>query len=139
MVKKDGYYYLLYSEGACCGSKCDYDVRVARSKSLKGPYEKYSKNPILTANDTWKCPGHGTIVKTDNDKWIYMYHAYSQKSDIYTGRQGLIDEIVWESGWPLPKNENGPSKNSNTPYNTFQKIDSGFNDVFNNKTLSKSW
>jgi len=139
MVKKDGYYYLLYSEGACCGSKCDYDVRVARAKSLKGPYEKYSKNPILTANETWKCPGHGTLVKTDNDKWIYMYHAYSQKSDVYTGRQGLIDEIVWDSGWPLPKDDSAPSKNSDTPYNIPQKIDSGFHDAFNAKALSKSW
>ncbi|WP_335966508.1 family 43 glycosylhydrolase [Galbibacter sp. PAP.153] len=141
MVKKDGFYYLFYSEGACCGSKCDYDVRIARSKTLQGPYEKYTKNPILTANNTWKCPGHGTMVKTTEGKWVYMYHAYSQKSDIYTGRQGLIDEIVWDekTGWPIPKSNVAPSKQNESPYNSVQNIASGFHDDFNNNELNKSW
>jgi beta-xylosidase len=41
LVKHGDYYYLLYSIGGCCDNRCDYNVRVARSKSLKGHWEQY--------------------------------------------------------------------------------------------------
>ncbi len=62
LVKRNGYYYLFYSAGACCGSKCSYDVNLARATSLRGPYTRYERNPVLSKTDEWKCIGHGTIV-----------------------------------------------------------------------------
>jgi len=35
LVKHQGFYYLFYSIGGCCDNRCDYRVRVARSKNLK--------------------------------------------------------------------------------------------------------
>ncbi|QNL52462.1 family 43 glycosylhydrolase [Olivibacter sp. SDN3] len=102
LVKRNEYYYLLYSAGACCGLKCDYNVRVARSKSVTGPYEDFEKNPILAENSEWQCPGHGTLVSTPEGKDYYMYHAYRKSDNVFTGRQGLLDELYWEeaSEWP---------------------------------------
>ena len=44
-LKAGDYYYLIYSVNGCCGPQSDYAVSVARSKNLKGPYEKYEGNP----------------------------------------------------------------------------------------------
>ena len=103
ILKKDGFYYLFYSAGNCCGIQCDYNVRVARSKSLKGPYVDHDKNPILQENADWKCSGHGTFVNTPEGKTFYLYHAYNKNSTVYTGRQGMLAELIWPSkgSWPV--------------------------------------
>ena len=102
ILKKGDYYYLFYSGGNCCGKGCSYDVRVARSKSFTGPYEVYANNPIMFQNDQWTCMGHGTFVKGLDGAELYLHHAYNKKSTVYTGRQGLISEVVWPAndGWP---------------------------------------
>jgi len=102
ILKRDGYYYLFYSAGNCCGTQCGYNVRVARAKNFAGPYEVYSANPILSENDKWKCMGHGTFVKGPNGADYYLHHAYNRESTVLTGRQGLISELVWDktTNWP---------------------------------------
>ena len=101
IVRHDNFFYLFYSAGACCGRACSYNVRVARSASLRGPYVNDPNNPVLDAGDIWKCPGHGTVVRAADDKWLYMYHAYSKKDNVYTGRQGLLTGFEWSHGWPV--------------------------------------
>lgn len=109
MVKRDNYYYIFYSAGGCCGSKCSYHVNVARATSLKGPYAKYESNPVLTEYDAWKCTGHGTIVATPTGEDYYLYHAYSKTNDVYTGRQGMLAKLEWnkQTGWPTSKPASG--------------------------------
>jgi len=105
ILKKDDYYYLFYSAGNCCGSKCDYNVRVARSKTFKGPYEDFANNPALAENADWKCSGHGTFVNTPQGKTYYLYHAYNRETTVFTGRQGMLAELTWpeKNGWPVFK------------------------------------
>lgn len=102
ILKKGNFYYLFYSAGNCCGSGCSYNVRVARATSFRGPYEDYQQNPVLQTNETWKCPGHGTFVKQDNGKYAYIYHAYNQENNVFTGREGMLAELTWPAGnsWP---------------------------------------
>jgi beta-xylosidase len=100
IIKNNEYYYLFYSVGACCGARCSYAVNVARSKSLKGPYINHPANPLLSADRNWKCPGHGTLVRTPDSSWYYLHHAYSVRDDIYTGRQGLLRKMNWAGEWP---------------------------------------
>jgi beta-xylosidase len=99
-LKHDGYYYLFYSAGACCGTKCDYNVRVARSKTFKGPYEKMQGAPLLSENNSWKCMGHGTFVRKGNEDY-YVFHAYNNVSTVFTGRQGMLAKLSWSNGWPV--------------------------------------
>lgn len=110
IIKKDNYYYLFYSAGNCCGIQCDYNVRVARSKTFKGPYEDYSNNPALKEASDWKCTGHGTFVNTPEGKTFYLYHAYNKNTTVFTGRQGMLAELTWptKGGWPVFKVQPGP-------------------------------
>jgi xylan 1,4-beta-xylosidase len=92
MIRHGEYFYALYAAAGCCGRDCTYATGVARSKNLLGPWEKYEQNPILTNDDTWKCPGHGTAIEK-NGRYYFLYHAYNTKSHVYTGREGLLKEF----------------------------------------------
>jgi beta-xylosidase len=130
ILKKGDYYYLFYSAGNCCGVRCSYNVRVARSKTFAGPYEVYANNPILSENDKWKCMGHGTFVKAANGADFYIHHAYSKESVAITGRQGLISALVWPNGneWPMFKAQQIAGKTA-----------PDIKDNFTAKTIGKNW
>ena len=114
VVRRGGWYYMFYSGDNCCGTKANYAVMVARSRSATGPYqtlEQATGKPysiILEKSGHWFAPGHNAIV-TDNAgrDWI-VYHAVDVRrprqkpsDDINTRRVMLIDRIVWENGWPV--------------------------------------
>jgi len=141
MIKKGGYYYIFYSAGNCCGVRCSYNVRVARSQKLEGPYEYYAGNPILDANDTWKCPGHGTLVQAYGGRYFYLYHAYNVKDNVYTGRQGMLDELVWTNagGWPSFQQGASPSVSNVSPGHTTQKTSLSWKDGFDGVKLKQEW
>ncbi len=109
IVRRNGWFYLFYSGSRCCGAGCDYALGVARARRLLGPWEKYPRNPILSGNATWKCPGHGTLVERRDGRTFLLYHAYDAKQGVFTGRQGLLDEVIWDaSGWPSINAGAGP-------------------------------
>lgn len=128
IIKCNNYYYIFYSAGSCCGSKCSYHVNIARSASLKGPYTKYENNPVLTEYGEWKCTGHGTIVNTAKGEDYYLYHAYSKVDDVYTGRQGMLAKLEWDkqTGWPVIKPISGENPAS-------------FKDDFSTGKLNNYW
>ncbi len=130
IVKRDGYYYLFYSPGNCCGRGCSYKTEVARSVSLKGPYTRYDANPLLSETDEWKCTGHGTMVTTNKGKDYFLYHAYSKAADVFTGRQAMLGEVRWngDTGWP-----------SIRPLGEKAGIKKHFRDDFTSTTLGDSW
>lgn len=129
ILKKDDYYYLFYSAGNCCGRDCDYNVRIARSRSIQGPYELYANNPALQANAEWKCSGHGTFVKSPDGSYYYLYHAYNRSSTVYTGRQGMLAKLTWPgvNAWPVFKEVSG------------SVAAAGIRDDFNGKALANYW
>lgn len=100
-LRHDGYYYMFYSAGNCCGVRCDYHVQAARSRSIRGPYERVGAAVLLGENADWKCMGHGTFV-ANGDKIYYLFHGYNKVGTTYTGRQGLLAELAWSpSGEPV--------------------------------------
>lgn len=99
--KRNGYYYLIYAINGCCGPDSDYAVAVARSKKLKGPYEKYEGNPILHGSDEIQSIGHGTLTTTPDGRLFYLCHAYLAGSDFLLGRQpNLLEVRFGEDNWP---------------------------------------
>lgn len=116
VVRHDGYFYLFYAANGCCGPGCTYATGVARAKSLLGPWEKYAQNPILTKNDTWTCPGHGTAIERGGH-WYLLHHAYQTGSFQNVGRQGVLSEFTWTaSGWPQFLNDHStPTVPAPTP------------------------
>lgn len=105
ILKINNYYYLFYSAGNCCGQGCSYAVNVVRSANFKGPYQSFDGNPLLSENDVWKCMGHGTFVTAENGSTYYLHHAYNKKSNVFTGREALLAELIFReyTGWPLLK------------------------------------
>ena len=128
IVKRDNCFYLFYSAGGCCGSKCSYNINVARASSIKGPYTKFKNNPTLAEYGEWKCAGHGTIVKTPKGEDFYLYHAYNKQNDVFTGRQGMLAKLSWnkKTGWPALHPVSGLM-----PVN--------FRDEFTNAKLKTNW
>jgi beta-xylosidase len=116
ILRRGGSFYMFYSAGACCGRRCDYKLGVARARKLLGPWERYPGNPILAGNEDWKCPGHGTVVTDPTGKTFLLYHAYDPTEFEYVGRQGLLDEVTWDSqGWPAINGGHGPSRSVSVP------------------------
>lgn len=103
ILKHGQYYYLFYAAGDCCGVGCSYHVKVARATSFTGPYEKYEGTEILQPAPGWKCSGHGTFVQTPEGKYYYLCHAYNQRSEVFTGREGMLSTLIWPKGnnWPI--------------------------------------
>ncbi|MFV0591724.1 MAG: glycoside hydrolase family 43 protein [Draconibacterium sp.] len=131
LIKRNGYYYLLYSAGGCCDNRCDYHVMVARSKSLHEGWEQ-KPEAILQGGETWRCTGHGTLVNTPDGRYFYMYHSYNATDFEFIGRQGMLDEMFWneETGWPYFKGATA-SVSAPVPFkNTVQKVDSVLTDDF---------
>ena len=141
ILRRGGYYYLFYSGNACCGRNCNYALGVARAKEMTGPWEKAPTNPILAGNDTWKCPGHGSIVTDPQGRYWLLYHAYAQKGFVATGREMLLDEVVWgANGWPTINGGKGASTRASGPANaSAQKDITKLRDDFSGRRLSPSW
>lgn len=132
IVEKDGFLYMLYSGNACCGASCDYMVGLARAKTFRGPWEKYVGNPVLVGNQYWKCPGHGTAIRT-GDEWFYLYHAYPAEGFPYLGRSAILSPLFWNEneGWPYFNVEVNTSLTSH--------LQSDFRDDFNSIKLDPKW
>lgn len=132
ILERDGYLYMLYSGNACCGANCDYQVGVARAKTMEGPWEKFEGNPILKGNEDWKCPGHGTAIQTGED-WFYLYHAYPAQGFPNLGRSAMLSQIQWDenSGWPY--------FSANSQLGSGEVLGGDFVDTFDGKVLGPNW
>jgi beta-xylosidase len=139
IVRHGDWFYLFYSGGGCCGLRCSYGLGVARSHHLLGPWEKHPTNPILAGNAPWKCPGHGSIVKDQKDRYWLLYHAYSSTNFIFTGREALLDEVKFgDDGWPAINHGNGPSVSAESPFGAVVKRATRFEERFEDK-LASGW
>ncbi|MFC4209771.1 family 43 glycosylhydrolase [Pedobacter lithocola] len=127
------YVYSLYSVGGCCDAKCNYKTGIARTKDLNsGVWEKYGNNPVMESNDRWNCPGHGTVVKTADERMFMLYHAFNKSYDVFVGREGIIEELtVGSDGWPVLHNATLPNRS---------KADLNFADNFKiDQKLDLAW
>lgn len=110
IFKRGKYYYLFASVGSCCKKdNSTYRVVVGRSENLFGPYLDSDGNKmldngynlVLSSNDKFVGPGHGSSIITDKDgKTWYIYHSYLRGKG-EKGRLAMLDEIRWtKDGWP---------------------------------------
>ena len=114
-IKKDGYFYYFGSEGKCCeGINSTYQVVVARSKEVKGPYVDDKGKQMANNSSVGKVvlfaskserpdvvgPGHCSVFQDDaGDYWLF-YHAFT-KDDNFSVRHLMMDKLLWdEDGWP---------------------------------------
>jgi len=141
ILRRGDWFYLFYSGAGCCGSGCNYALGVARSHSLLGPWEKAPANPIMAGNERWKCPGHGSVVTDERGRYWFLHHAYPAVGGIFTGREGMLEEVVFEANdWPTINRGMGPVIRGNSPYETTQTHDDlAFVDDFKGPALRPDW
>ena len=106
IYKKDGYYYLLISEG---GTELAHHLTIARSRQIDGPYESNPANPILTnccrqaQTRQIQGTGHGDFVQAPDGSWWVVFLAYRNYGGSYhhLGRETFLAPVEWKEGeWP---------------------------------------
>jgi len=98
-----GYYYAFWNSGGCCdGVKSTYEIHVARSSTVTGPYKNKagdtnSSNILLASYDDVHGPGQiGFLV--EGITTYFSVHYYNAKGNCLLG----IGEMTWDSeGWPV--------------------------------------
>lgn len=107
IYKKDGYYYLLISEG---GTELAHRLTIARSRNIEGPYESNPNNPILTncsrlgQSKQIQGTGHGDLVQAGDGNWWMVFLAYRNYGGSYhhLGRETYLAPVEWKEGeWPV--------------------------------------
>ena len=107
LYKKDGWYYLLISEG---GTELAHRLTIARSKKIDGPYTPNPDNPILTnccmAGQGMQIQGtgHGDFVQAADGSWWVVFLAYRNFGGSYhhLGRETCLAPVEWGKGqWPV--------------------------------------
>ncbi len=107
IYKKDGYYYLLISEG---GTELAHSLTIARSQNIYGPYESNPDNPILTncnrkgQSMQIQGTGHGDFVQAADGSWWIVFLAYRNFGGSYhhLGRETCLAPVEWKEGeWPV--------------------------------------
>src|SRR5690554_7260437 len=80
----------------------DYAVGYATSDSPKGPWEKYSGNPVLRrdnpAADGLVGTGHGAQFKVKDGSYKYIYHAHASAGTIHPRTSFINDLEISEDG-----------------------------------------
>ncbi|KAI1076714.1 glycoside hydrolase family 43 protein [Whalleya microplaca] len=118
---QDSWYYILAAEG---GTGLEHMVTMARSKTIHGPYEANSANPVLTNTNTtnyFQTVGHADLFQDGSGNWWgvalstrsgpeYLYYPMGRET-VMVPVTWRIDEFpIWSplngemSGWPLPFN-----------------------------------
>ena len=106
VYKKDGWYYLLISEG---GTEMGHSLTIARSRDIWGPYESNPANPILTQfrsvaqGNQIQGTGHGDFVQAPDGSWWVVFLAFRRYGGDYhhLGRETFLAPVTWENGWPV--------------------------------------
>lgn len=107
IYKKDGYYYLMLSEG---GTEHGHSVTIARSKYLLGPYESNPANPILThfnmkmQESEIQGVGHADLVQAPDNSWWMICLGYRTSGYLQhvMGRETFLAPVRWDTGaWPV--------------------------------------
>ena len=109
--KHGGYYYLFVNWGKCCrGVDSTYEIRVGRSKEIKGPYLDREGLPMkdgggsafLATDGRFIGPGHASIYK-EKGKEMLVHHFYDKERG---GRSDLrMLPLEWKDGWPVAGKE----------------------------------
>jgi arabinan endo-1,5-alpha-L-arabinosidase len=102
----DGWFYQFVNWGWCCrGTKSTYNIRVGRSKDVRGPYlDKEGKDLrqgggalVLASEGRFVGPGHPGILQ-EGERSYLSYHFYD--GDDFGRPRLAIRRLEWSDGWP---------------------------------------
>lgn len=101
IYKKDGYYYLMISEG---GTAYEHALAVAISKDIAGPYQSNPRNPVLSHRQlSYDFPitgvGHADLVELKDGRWYAVALGWRLVDGVHgiLGRETFLLPVVWET------------------------------------------
>ena len=101
IYKRDGYYYLMISEG---GTSFDHAMAVAIAKDITGPYESNARNPVLTHRHlSYDYPvsgvGHADLVELEDGRWYAVALGWRLVDGEHgiLGRETFLVPVAWET------------------------------------------
>jgi len=100
MFKRDGRYYLMWSEGGWTGP--DYSVAYAIGDSPTGPFKRIGKilkqDPAIATG-----AGHHSLLHTPDGRWYIVYHRRPKGETAANHRVVCIDRLQFDArGFILP-------------------------------------
>lgn len=107
MIKRNGKYYLMFSEGKAIDET--YRIGYAVGASPFGPFTEGENSPVLKTipNTPTIGPGHHTVFQEKGQDYILYHRIYPQAKD-YVLRQLCVDSLKFDSkGSILPVNPLG--------------------------------
>lgn len=112
MYKRNGWYYILISEG---GTHEGHMITIARSKDIWGPYDPCPHNPILTArgtNEYIRYTGHCDVFQDDEGQWwgVCLGVRKDAGGRFVMGRESFLTRGSWDGDWlSLERVKSNPS------------------------------
>jgi len=146
IYKKDGWYYLMISEG---GTEYGHHVTIARSKHIDGPYESNPANPILThVNKNAQLnpiqgTGHADLVQANDGSWWMVCLAFRPQSGLHhlLGRETFLAPVRWDkNAWPVVNGDGTINLHMDVPTLPLQPFgEVSYNTDFDEKQLGFEW
>jgi len=109
MMYRDGWYYLLGTHGTCCdGANSTYNIRVARSRKVSGPFLdnmgvdtlRGGGKLFVAASGRFIGPGHFGLLDLGDGVQKFSCHY---EADLDRGGRSVLDirPLLWNDGWPV--------------------------------------
>lgn len=109
LMYRGGWYYLLGTHGTCCdGANSTYNIRVARSRKVTGPYLdnmgvdalKGGGKLFVAASGRFVGPGHFGLLDLGEGVQKFSCHY---EADLDRGGRSVLDirPLLWRDGWPV--------------------------------------
>lgn len=89
VIKRHGLYYLFYSANDFRSK--DYAVGYAVSKSIYGPWTRYTGNPVIHRTITGQAgSGHGDLIKGKDNELYYVFHTHQSNTEVHPRKTAMI-------------------------------------------------
>lgn len=146
IYKKDGWYYLMISEG---GTEYGHKVTIARSRNIDGPYDSNPSNPILThmnvnaQHNSIQGTGHADFVQANDGSWWMVFLAFRPQSGLHhmLGRETFLAPVRWDkNAWPVVNGDGTVNSDMNVTTLPLQPVKAtACDNDFNNSKLGFEW
>jgi xylan 1,4-beta-xylosidase len=140
---RDGWYYLLLSEG---GTEYGHMITMARSQSPWGPFEPCARNPLLThrsVRSPIQAVGHADLVDSPDGYWFAVCLAIRPNGYppcYHLGRETLLSPVTWaDDGFPILGDHGRVALEMATPLALDTAEPTTARDDFDSTTLGLCW
>jgi len=140
---RDGWYYLLISEG---GTEYGHMITMARARSPWGPFEPCSRNPLLTHRSQQspiQAVGHADLIESPGGAWFAVFLGVRPNGYppcYHLGRETFLCPVTWaEDGFPVIGDHGRVSLEMKTPLAQQSVLESPVRDDFTARKLALDW